>query len=634
MRLKQLTITNFGIYKDENTFNFPYSEDKKVSMIIGKNGSGKTTFLNAMKVCLFGSMILKNRTITKNYEEFIINLLNKNAMKEALSRFSIKATFISQVHNFDGEFTIERVWDIRSSFKEEVYMMRNGKQLSPDDQESFFNALYHAFPLDLFDLFYLDGEKIDQLSVLNTNLIELLESSINIDLFKKLNSDLINYAVKRINNKHINQITLDKKVKEEELDLYKEELSETQINIEKLNSAINIKSDELDNFKKSLNINTIAMDQVEYNLLLDEIRDLKKDVEHDLINLLPFTLVKDQLLTLLKTIEHESLVVENQTINKAITSLELKDHLLRSNFPKKDTLKLISAISDFYSYDKSEMIHHLNNDDYYSLRTKITKLTEYNKDTLHDKIKKLNVLESRQKKLSKEAEEFAAAKKAGQLDTLLNLQKDLDKLHTSLTEKENVVTNIYSNISTLEEEIKILNNEIWSEMKKNNINNILDQIHTVLDQYIEQVKLNKINEIEFHTKSMFDRLIRKEGFIKDFKLQDEEIYLLDEHGNQLNHSNLSAGEKQLFILSLIYAILQSSERTVPLMFDTLLGRLDEEHRENVFKEFISNCPDQVIILATDSELANIDRKYLENLVNTEYTIDFSKKNDRLIEMRG
>ena len=634
MRLKQLTITNFGIYKDENTFNFPYSEDKKVSMIIGKNGSGKTTFLNAMKVCLFGSMILKNRTITRNYEEFVINLLNKNAMKEALSRFSIKATFISQVHNFDGEFTIERVWDIRSSFKEEVYMMRNGKQLSAEDQESFFNALYHAFPLDLFDLFYLDGEKIDQLSVLNTNLIELLESSINIDLFKKLNSDLVNYAVKRINSKHISKITLDKEAKEDELDLYKEDLSDAQININKLNNNINIKSDELDNFKKSLNISTIAIDQVEYNLLLDEIRDLKKDIEHDLINFLPFTLIKDQLLTLLETIEHESLVVENQTINKAMSSQELEDRLVNSGFDKKDTKKLISAIKQFYSYDKSEMIHHLNNDDYYSLRTKITKLTEYNKDILHDKIKKLNILESRQKKLSKEAEELAAAKKAGQLDILLNLQKDLDKLHTSLTQKETAVANIHSNISTLEEEIKILNNEIWTEMKKNNINNILDQIHTVLDQYIEQVKLNKIHEIEFHTKSMFDRLIRKEGFIKDFKLQDEEIYLLDEHGNQLNHSNLSAGEKQLFILSLIYAILQSSERTVPLMFDTLLGRLDEEHRENVFKEFISNCPDQVIILATDSELANIDRKYLKNLVNTEYTIDFSKKNDRLIEMRG
>ncbi len=44
-------------------------------------------------------------------------------------------------------------------------------------RDEFFNILYHSFPLDLFDLFYLDGEKIDSLSILSTNLIELIESS-------------------------------------------------------------------------------------------------------------------------------------------------------------------------------------------------------------------------------------------------------------------------------------------------------------------------------------------------------------------------------------------------------------------------------------------------------------------------
>jgi len=177
MRLKKITISNFGIYQNENTFSFPYSKDKKVSLIIGKNGSGKTTFLNAMKICLFGSMILKNRTITKNYEDFILEKLNKNALKENSPKFGIRATFISNVHNYDGEFTIERNWNLSDKFNETVSMHRNNIELTEDQQMSFFNAFYHAFPLDLFDLFYLDGEKIDQLSVLNSNIFNLLESS-------------------------------------------------------------------------------------------------------------------------------------------------------------------------------------------------------------------------------------------------------------------------------------------------------------------------------------------------------------------------------------------------------------------------------------------------------------------------
>jgi len=84
---------------------------------------------------------------------------------------------------------------------------------------------------------------------------------------------------------------------------------------------------------------------------------------------------------------------------------------------------------------------------------------------------------------------------------------------------------------------------------------------------------------------------------------------------------------------LLYAVLQSSERKVPLMFDTLLGRLDKEHRDNVFKEFITACPDQVIILATDSELSNIDNDFLSQITNTRYSIDFSKTENQMSEMR-
>lgn len=635
MRLTQITIENFGIYKGINTFIFPYSNEKKVSVIIGKNGAGKTTFLNAVKTCFFGSMILKNRTITKSYEDFILNKLNKNAQKEALANFSVKATFVSHLHKFDGEFIIKRSWSLNTGkFDEYVSMKKNGESLTSEEQEQFFNVMYHAFPLDLFDLFYLDGEKIDQLSVLSSNLIDLLESSINIDLFKTLKTDLERYTIKKVNSKQLESLEQNKSSSLDIIDGHKEELNNLYTEKEFTENHIISARTNLYHFKDSLNISSLNIDDQALSVVNDQINDERRSIQELLTSFLPYALLKDQLRTIEANIDHEESSKKSQTIQNAM-SFDLETHLIKKIGDRKDsTIKTVLAeIRKYYTVGDQHFTHRLNSEDYYNLKSKLADLFDNDQITLKKKMTHLNGLEKEARKLSKDAEEYHAAKKAGQLDDLLILQSKLSKYELDLEKINATIDETEEKITKRKQLLEETEKEIWNELKKSNVNIILDQLNTVLEKYISKIKEAKIKIIEDQTKDMFDRLIRKQGFIKDFTVKDHMIYLLDDSGNQLDHSHLSAGEKQLFVLSLIYAIIQSSERTVPMVFDTLLGRLDEGHRNNVFKEFISSCPDQVIILATDSELANIDRDFLKTLTNIEYTIDFSKKNNKMIETR-
>ena len=52
MIIKRLTLYNFGIYAGENTFSF--TGEKPVVLIGGLNGRGKTTFLSAILLSLYG----------------------------------------------------------------------------------------------------------------------------------------------------------------------------------------------------------------------------------------------------------------------------------------------------------------------------------------------------------------------------------------------------------------------------------------------------------------------------------------------------------------------------------------------------------------------------------------------------
>ena len=56
---------------------------------------------------------------------------------------------------------------------------------------------------------------------------------------------------------------------------------------------------------------------------------------------------------------------------------------------------------------------------------------------------------------------------------------------------------------------------------------------------------------------------------------------------------LSKGEKQIFILSLYFAIIKVSGKDIPFIIDTPYARIDTEHREQISKEFFPNVSSQI-----------------------------------------
>lgn len=635
MRLTQISIENFGIYQGNHTFDFPYSQEKKVSLIIGENGAGKTTFLNAVKTCFFGSMILRNRNNTKSYEAFIRNKLNVNALKNDDSVFSVEITFVSNLHKFDGCFNIKRNWTlVNGNLSEIVIIKRNSKILNPQEQDEFFNVMFHAYPLDLFDLFYLDGEKIDQLSVLNTNLIAMIESSINIDLFKSLKTDLATYATRRANSKQLKNLELDRicnidLLKDNEIEL--RNLTDEKIILE---NQITGSSSSLSQLKKSLNLTTIKVDNAAINDINSKIAEKKHEIQELLTTYLPYAFLREQLKKIETAIDLEETSKKSQTIQNAMTK-ELQTYIVNELGASNETniKQTIETIKNYYTIGDQKFTHRLNNEDYYNLKNKISGLLQSNHTELKAKMQELTTLENSAQSLTQEIETYNLAEKAGYLDDLLAYQSDLSKYELQFDQNSSKIKDTLDFIEKRKKHLDDIDKEIWKELKKTKVNDVVEQLKDVLEEYIARIKEEKIKVIETQTKNMFERLIRKEGFIKNFIIRNQMILLLDQNNNELNHSHLSAGEKQLFILSIIYAIIQSSERRVPMIFDTLLSRLDKGHRNNVFKEFIGSSTDQVIILATDSELENVDQSFLDSITNVKYTIDYSKLENQLIEMR-
>ncbi|HLF89427.1 MAG TPA: hypothetical protein VI451_10805, partial [Anaerolineales bacterium] len=111
---------------------------------------------------------------------------------------------------------------------------------------------------------------------------------------------------------------------------------------------------------------------------------------------------------------------------------------------------------------------------------------------------------------------------------------------------------------------------------------------------------------------MYRLLSSKSGLIKDITINDNtyEISITDRNGHEIKKSSLSAGEKEVFAISLLWGLAQTSQLKLPIIIDTPLSRLDSTHRDNIVNNYFPNAGEQVIILSTDTE---IDKEYFRTL---------------------
>ena len=102
MRIEQIKISNFRSYKGDVKIDFENnSGDKNITLISGKNGFGKTSFLTSLIWGFYGKLMSKVEDKYKHeiknsggYEKFLNNQFNRNQKKEKLLKVEISLSEI------------------------------------------------------------------------------------------------------------------------------------------------------------------------------------------------------------------------------------------------------------------------------------------------------------------------------------------------------------------------------------------------------------------------------------------------------------------------------------------------------------------------------------------------------------
>ena len=163
MLLKSLEIENFRQFKGKQKVYFSTDKEKNVTIIMGENGSGKTTIAQAFVWCFYAEVsfddkILLCRAVSEELET------GDEATVKVRIELSHKGRdyTISRKQNYRKEFN-NTVRPIGNGIFEIVYKDLDGQQeyVKPLETELVVNEI---LPKDLAGYFFFDGERIEKMS--------------------------------------------------------------------------------------------------------------------------------------------------------------------------------------------------------------------------------------------------------------------------------------------------------------------------------------------------------------------------------------------------------------------------------------------------------------------------------------
>lgn len=648
MKFNRLRLTNFGAFYGNYDLDLKTNSDgKNVVLFGGKNGSGKTTILEAIRLALFGPLSYGYKTESNPYFEKINSKLNSHAKKNKEGKYQIILDF-EMVENLEKNlYTLRRSWQInRNTIKEDVEIQRNHRILSSQEKEVFQTKLREETPPQLLELCLFDGEKIAQVisdEILSTYLKETARIMFNLDLFENLESDLQNFLKQESITGTLSTEQKEFFELEENIQLLQKRRQSLLFEREKIEKIVEDKKATIAQFSKQYEVHG-GLVKEQREALINELNDLEQErrlmmeQNKELIStLFPFALVGELLHDATVQMEQESKhelveslekVTNNNSFEPVIQTLISQGFMeIKKNRDKISGL-LLKGFMDHIKVDSSNSIHRASFQQRVEVNTLYNQVCNFNPTEINRNFKKNAEMLKKVQEIRKRLHDNDST---SELHTLL---KDMNETNNEITALRLSKEQLEVNLTDLEQQITELNKtyeqfktRLVKARKTENVFLISKNVLEVSKTFRSVQMRKKLQQVEIETARMLQLIFRKELFVVRVFIHPEtfQLRLFDSNNEEINKDNLSAGEKQILLLSTIWAMAMCSKRRLPFVFDTLFGRLDQTHKKSIIQHFLPRCGEQVIILSTDSEVDQEHYKVIKSYVAKTYTIDFNTK---------
>ena len=680
MKIEEITIKNIGPYVGDNSFRIDVNnKTKRMVLIGGKNGAGKTTLFNAIKICLYGCIAYGFESTSTRYYSEIAKLLNDQEKLKKTGQAQIIVKLLLDDGKDDHVYLFDRSWLISEKrIIEHFDLYKDGSLLSQTEKSDFESYLLQTLPPNLFRFYFFDGERISDFVFNNNKNSDFKEAFLklcNLDTMEIIRENF--RRVSRGKTKDGNNIAQEYERCLEADNLFADRVSAAEDDYKDTAQKIAEIDDQLvsleKEYAKSGGISKKEWRGMQEQIAKEELRreDQRKWLKEIANNVLPFIILRSQLESLKDQIALEHKAQVDANVKNTIETPEIKSiiaNVLSSvgvEFADDISKKIIYEISD-YADATSKIVPILNLSDFdrYEINAKINSLLAFDvgriKSATNDIEASLNHVKRIRKKMEQSSVENYEAylqkksdlneRKSEQSQRLIKIDRELQECRAQKAVSSAKLAKAKSDYEVL--------------LRKQSINDIsarallaFDELQGILYQRSVQIVENEfrkdfsalinksdlldgiyiddnLNVIPYKNKSFAVSDLKKtiarngeeyliaqiglrafEVFTQSEKLAGTEIVLPVEVKKQL-----SAGEKQIFIMALYQALSKLNKINVPYIVDTPFARIDKEHRGKILDQFFKRLNGQVIILSTDEEIVDDYQSAISDIVSNTFII--------------
>ena len=642
MILNRVKIRNFRQYVNVD-MDFAKEDGKNFTIIQGDNGTGKTTFLNALSWCLYG----RESYSTDKKGKKGLNICNEKVKKLATIgdeiEVRVEIEFLDDdeqplifdrvetfIKNKDGKlFTSSKNFDMKT---------KDGNDIKFHNNPNY--TIEKKIPIEIKNYFFFKGEDLNNYfdDTKNEDIKKAVYEISQLNLLAKVQHNLP--EVKRKYIRELKEISPQLGEANKMIDELTQRINESENKLKQVNKDIDEASKEIEAiFQELLERNSTAVqNDAKRNRELDrkinshnkKIDSLDAKIRKYVLTNYPYVLsyeyfnkfkelgeqaIEDRKIppqiqrSFIEELLEKGTCICGADLNEDEAHRKALEDLLERTTPLTDNAEQLTAAV-------SEVKHHIIKD----IKEFKYEVLEYHKD-----LKKLT--NERQKFIDekKEIEARLNANPEEVINSLMARKKVLEESRDGLLKRvPNLKSSIERDKKSLGEYRKKLTKEesLFKESQRLQKKiDLCEESIAAVSHLNDSLKEEMREKIQSITKENFLKINWKKSFKDIVIYEDYSVGIINNSGTELIPANLSGGEQLALGLCFMSALHNISGFNLPIIMDAPASVLGEKMRKNVAKALPElNGGKQFVLLVLDKDYPEF-KNTLSEVIGRDYLIE-------------